>query len=309
MDHEQPPAPGWTRGEDGHWRPPSLFGPTPAAGPAGPPAAWPTAGPPGPQPTAPPPPGRSAATTVFAVLGGIAACVVGLVVVSIAAVTFLGTSAEEEPRFVPVGSGPTDPLEPTTTSGPSSRNPDRDISIDAADVTTENLGAMGWHEVYDGTLGGDQDTVSVCSEGSTRGELAKLTAYQNRTLPLLDENPGLQVQIVSHEDEAESLRAMDVVANQGWRDCLVDNTLVVLPADSEMDIHLLPGDPGAPGIAYRVVTHLPGRPALEESILHVRVGRMRAMVDGWGYPPEDLRAAARAVAAALADVQGLPTPR
>jgi hypothetical protein len=346
MTEHPPPAPDWILGEDGHWKPPPFqVGGRPTAPPptAPPLTAPPAAAPPGVPPIppagswppgpgsgpmwAPPPPlstGPSAGRVVAWVVGGFAVAGIAVVGILVTAVTFLGTTAEPEARFTPVGSSlPDDGDDDGGGFTPVGGDDEADDPAGGDDEATPIppgadpvvTGSMAASEQVVADLTGDwilngvdepavdesQDGACV-AEGWLSGATDRFRTYFDRPGgPVTD---ALTLSVTAYADEEAARAELDRARSQAYQDC----ELLQYPELVGATITALPDDPQAPGVAYEITE--PDGPRTEYDITIV-VGAVRAHLDFCGCADLGLdgqQAVARQVAAAVATAQGLPAP-
>ena len=332
MSEHPPPAPDWILGEDGHWKPPPFDGgarstaapsaPAPPVPPPGPPTGtWPPSGawppPPGGGPQWAPPPatGPSAGRVVAWVVGGLAVAGVAVVGILVTAVTFLGTTAEPEARFTPVGSSLPDDGEDDAFT-PVGED-DEALDAPSAPAMTETMRTVDL--VFDALsdawipTGGEELPVEIDDPDACApdGWLSRATdryrTYWDRPGgPVTD---ALTLSLTAYADEAAAAEDLARARTPEYQACEVEQARVEFAGATDASLQALPDDPRAPGVTYQVDVTGIERPT--EYDFTVVVGHLRAHLDFCGCVDMDLEAqrqVARDVALALADAQGLPAP-
>lgn len=351
MSEHPPPAPDWILGEDGHWKPPPFPAggrptapPPPAASgpaPTPPPGGW--APPPGIPPTPPPggwtlPPGGapawgpppfpgpsstgpSAGRVVAWVVGGVALAGVAVVGILAGAVILLGTTAEPEARFTPVGSSLPDdgdgaftPIEddPSFDDEPpyEEEDPLADPTAVVLDTVADDLSADDWFPTSEYHMGAEEPVASAqCApEGWQTGALDRAIG----TFGLPDgAGPGdpLTIVLVAYETDADARADLERARSTAYQACEVEQRQQIHRLEPDPEVTVLPEDPTAPGVAISMTETVgEGRTEYDHIIV---VGRLRAQLDVCdcaGFDLQYLRWVAADVAAAMAEQQGLPVP-
>jgi hypothetical protein len=311
MDPGPPPGPGWTLGEDGHWKPPAfeVGGPVrPVAPQEAPP--WPptAAGAPPPWPPQQPRNSSKSALTVLAAIGG---AFVLVAVICVAAVTMLGTSTSPTDRdavsrsrveFITTTSNPD-----TTTTIEPEPEPKITEALLASQRVSEYVGSDEWR------LAGGQElpntSTELCSPPgwNTGADSRFQTVYDHLTFGTRDGEATINLTVY---DSAEHAAAdQERAGSPEWYDCQrrrIDD----LSGDVNPTIQAIPDDPLASGESYIESYHEGGQPVME-TFHYVFVDQVRATITYCGCTKvglEGRQAVARDVAAALAEVQGVPAP-
>jgi len=346
MSDHPPPAPGWIRGEDGHWKPPpfTTTGPLPTGPlvPPAPPATWPSPDAPpagwapgmpgwGPPPPPPPPsPSSSTGRTFAIVLGGVAVAGVAFVGLLIGAVTFLGTSSESRVTPGDTGSATTDgadPSGPTTPATPPDTGPPPgadttlppptatepvpeapSVAQATADYAAVRLIAGGEWVVTSGeALPTYYEADGFCvPQGWLTGVTDRFRTTYGR--PASSSTEALTLSITAYASPEDAQAELERARSDMYRGCeaqeRVSETAV---GATQASVTALADDPLAPGVAYQI--DLIAADPVTEFEFTLVVGSQRAHLDFCGCADlglEGQQAAARVVAAAMAEAQGLP---
>lgn len=251
---------------------------------------------------------------VLAVLGVGFVAFVGLL---IGAVTFLGTSSE--PEFTSVGSSIPDddegdgfvqvPLDPVPSEDDPSEEPPADPSAEALGLVADVLSDDDWILEDEALMSPEAPVAAApCApQGWQTG--ARDRAIGTFRLPDGEIEAPLTVVLVSYQTEDTAAADLERARSTAYQDCEVWQRQQLDRLDAEHEVTVLPEDPTAPGVAI-AMTETGGEARTEYDHIIV-VGRMRAQLDVCDCADFDvpyLRRVAADVAAAMAEVQGLPVP-
>jgi hypothetical protein len=322
MDPGPPPGPGWTLGEDGHWKPPpfetggSFAPPSSPAPPQGGVPPWPPPAHGQQAPQWPPPGARSTGTNAGVVVAAVLGAFAVVAVVCIAAVTMLGTTTTDD-SFDQVSS-PTiaqpSPDPTTATGGTGSEDepePEPEVSGQEALATSkavaDHVGSHEWDLIDQHPL--PLESIESCSpSGWNNGAVNRHSSvYEHKTGSGTDGE--VTVNVTVYGDEADAAADLDRAGGSEWFACKRQQFYDTY-GDANPRFEAIPEDPQAPGVAYIEHFVADGERGAE-TIHYVFVGRARATITYCGCTTVGLdgrQEVARDVAAALAQVQGLPAP-
>jgi hypothetical protein len=310
MTNEQPPGPGWTMGDDGHWKMPDLAmggpstPPLPPTGPGRPPNMVGMPGPGVPSAWPPPPPASRSGISGGAVVGIIAVAALGLPFLLIVAITFLGTNAKVQQEQSPGEAAGTlpQPWDPKGSDGDSATPP----AEQNAQAIARVLDGDNWHATGGRKVAAAPTTDACYPEGFGRGITSRFTTGYDH-LPSGEAQDGT-VDIGTAVYSSAAAAAEDLAREKSaqWAACERDD-IEDARHGATSTVERLPVDPAAPGVAY--AEHSQGY--ADTTVLIVVVGKEKAVLEFCGCTAMGVageRKVAQAVAKVLAREQDLDPP-
>ncbi|HMJ76924.1 MAG TPA: hypothetical protein VK507_13185 [Iamia sp.] len=263
-------------------------------------------------------------------LGGLAVAGVALVGLLIGAVTFLGTSSEQSVTPIDTGPATTDGSDPAGTTTPATApdtgppaGPDTtlppatatepvpaapSVAQATADYAAVRLIAGGEWVVTSGeALPTSYEADGFCvPEGWLTGVTDRFRSSYGR--PASNSTEALTLSITAYASPEAAQAELERARSDIYRGCEAQERVVETAVGAtQASVTALPDDPLAPGVAYQI--DLIAADPLTEFEFTLVVGAQRAHLDFCGCADLGLdgqRAAARVVAAAMAEAQGLP---
>ena len=177
----------------------------------------------------------------------------------------------------------------------------------ASAAIVDHLSGEAWELKSDEPL--PLESTEACSpSGWNTGAVNRHSSvYEHLTGADADGEVTINVTVYGSEDDAAA--DLDRAGSSEWFECQrkrIDRTY----GDPDPDFEAIPEDPQAPGVAYIEHFVVDGERSAE-TVHYVFVGQVRATITYCGCTSLGLdgrQRVARDVAAALADVQGLPAP-